>query len=131
MFSACCESLASNHLTVAALSFPDITKRIQAEIDSVVGRDRLPTFHDEPSLPFLGAFIKEVTRRVSLLIRYLFPVLALTFICERWRPVAPLAVPHATTRSDVYEGYDIPKGAAVWGNIEYVVFLSVFSHLLS
>jgi len=85
---------------VAALTFPDITKRIQAELDSVVGRDRLPTFDDESSLPFLCAFIKEVTR---------------------WRPITPLAFPHATTRSDVYEGYDIPKGATVYGNIDALV----------
>jgi hypothetical protein len=29
-------------------------------------------------------------------------------------------VPHATTKSDVYDGYWIPKGATVYGNIEYV-----------
>jgi hypothetical protein len=40
--------------------------RIQEELDSVVGRDRLPTFDDEQSLPYLVAFIKEVTRRACL-----------------------------------------------------------------
>ncbi|KAI0301395.1 cytochrome P450 [Russula brevipes] len=82
---------------VAALCFPEITHRIQAELDSVVGRNRLPMFSDERSLPFLGAFIKEVTR---------------------WRPVVPFAVPHATTKSNVYDGYYIPKGATVYGNID-------------
>jgi hypothetical protein len=46
---------------------------MQAELDSVVGRDRMPTFNDERSLPFLGAFIKEVTRHV-LLPSYLSPL---------------------------------------------------------
>jgi hypothetical protein len=54
----------SNIPTVAAICFPDILKRIQAELDSVIGRDRMPTFDDERSLPYLVAFIKEVTRRV-------------------------------------------------------------------
>jgi len=52
--------------TVAALCFPKITERLQAELDSVVGRDRMPTFDDERSLPFLNAFIKEVTRCVFI-----------------------------------------------------------------
>jgi len=64
--SRCDDCLVVNNLTVAALCFPEITKRIQAELDSVVGRDRMPTFDDERSLPFLGAFIKEITRRVLL-----------------------------------------------------------------
>jgi hypothetical protein len=48
--------------TVAAICFPDVLKRIQVELDSAIGRDRMPTFDDERSLPFLSAFIKEVTR---------------------------------------------------------------------
>jgi len=85
---------------VAAICFPEALKRIQAELDSIVGQGRMPTFDDERSLPFLGAFIKEVTR---------------------WRPVLPLGVPHATTKADVYDGYDIPKGATVFGNIDVLV----------
>ena len=52
----------SNIPTVAVICFPDVLKRIQAELDGVIGRDRLPTFDDESSLPFFRAFIKEVTR---------------------------------------------------------------------
>ena len=40
--------------------------RIQEELDNVVGQARLPTFDDERSLPYLVAFIKEVTRRARL-----------------------------------------------------------------
>lgn len=58
--------------TVAGICFPDVLKRIQGELDSVIGRDRMPTFDDEGSLPFLRAFIKEVTRRV--LLSYLSPL---------------------------------------------------------
>jgi cytochrome P450 len=50
------------------------------------------------------------------------PVSMLTVVIAftRWRPVVPLGVPHATTKADVYDGYDIPKGASVFSNIEYV-----------
>jgi len=47
---------------VAAICFPESLKKLQAELDNVVGRDRMPTFDDERSLPYLIAFIKEVTR---------------------------------------------------------------------
>jgi cytochrome P450 len=47
----------------------------QAELDRVVGRDRTPTLDDFPDLPYIQAVIKE---------------------CHRWRPIAPMAVPHAT-----------------------------------
>ncbi|KAI0274536.1 cytochrome P450 [Russula aff. rugulosa BPL654] len=85
---------------VAAICFPESLKKTQAELDSVVGRDHMPTFDDKRSLPYLVAFIKEVTR---------------------WRPIVPLGVPHATTKADEYDGYDIPKGATVYGNIDVLV----------
>lgn len=65
-------TLPSNIPTVAAICFPDVLKRVQTELDSVIGRDRVPMFDDERSLPFLRAFIKEVTRRV--LLSYLIPL---------------------------------------------------------
>jgi hypothetical protein len=34
-------------------------------------------------------------------------------------------VPHATTKADVYDGYDIPKDATVFGNIECVLTFSL------
>jgi cytochrome P450 len=42
--------------------FPDVQKRAQAEIDAVVGPDRLPSFADRDSLPYTEAIIKEVLR---------------------------------------------------------------------
>jgi cytochrome P450 len=41
---------------------PDIQARAQAELDSVVGTDRLPTFDDRDSLPYINAICKEVFR---------------------------------------------------------------------
>jgi Cytochrome P450 len=55
-------TLPSNIPTVAVICFPDVLKRVQAELDSVIGRDRMPMFDDERSLPYMVAFIKEVTR---------------------------------------------------------------------
>jgi cytochrome P450 len=78
------------------VAFPEVQRRAQAEIDAVVGRDRLPTFADAPHLPYVRAIIKEVLR---------------------WRPIAPLGVPHAAAEDDWYEGMFIPKGTVFMSNL--------------
>ncbi|EIW84496.1 cytochrome P450 [Coniophora puteana RWD-64-598 SS2] len=75
---------------------PDIQKRAQEEIDQVVGDDRLPDYSDRPSLPYFEAVFRETLR---------------------WRPVVPLSIPHATSNDDIYRGYFIPKGAAIFPNV--------------
>lgn len=42
--------------------YPDVQKRAQAEIDAVVGPDRLPTLADYGSLPYVGALVQELLR---------------------------------------------------------------------
>ena len=42
--------------------YPDVQKKAQAEIDAVVGPNRLPDFHDRPSLPYINAIVKESSR---------------------------------------------------------------------
>ncbi|CAL1709868.1 unnamed protein product [Somion occarium] len=81
---------------LAMTRWPEVQKRAQAEIDSVVGRSRWPEFKDRVNLPYVTAIVKETCR---------------------WRPVAPLSVPHASTKDDVYEGYFIPKGTTVISSI--------------
>lgn len=56
-------SLIISHL-VAMLHYPECLREAKAEIDAVVGKDRMPTFEDQQSLPYLGAFIKETLRYV-------------------------------------------------------------------
>ncbi|KAJ7935552.1 cytochrome P450 [Mycena leptocephala] len=87
-------ALASFFLAMAL--HPDIQKKAQSEIDTVIGTHRLPEFEDRPSLPFVEALYREVMR---------------------WKPVAPLGVAHAASADDIYNGYFIPKGATVISNI--------------
>ena len=42
--------------------YPDVQKKAQAEIDAVIGRDRLPDLNDMDSLPFINAIVKETLR---------------------------------------------------------------------
>ena len=41
---------------------PAAQAKAQEEIDRVIGTDRLPTFDDEPKLPYVSALSKEVFR---------------------------------------------------------------------
>lgn len=54
---------------LAVVLYPDEMKRAQAELDTVVSKDRPPTFEDQVRLPFVNAFVKELLR---------------------WKPVSPL-----------------------------------------
>lgn len=42
--------------------YPDVVRKAQIELDSVVGRDRAPTFTDKDNLPYIGAIVKETLR---------------------------------------------------------------------
>ena len=42
--------------------YPEVQKKAQAEIDAVVGPDRLPSFSDRNSLPYIEALVKEIQR---------------------------------------------------------------------
>ncbi|KAF8884185.1 cytochrome P450 [Infundibulicybe gibba] len=80
---------------LAMAMHPDIQRKAQAEIDSVIGPGRLPEFTDRDSLPYVNALIKETMR---------------------WKNVLPAAVAHSSTEDVEYDGYFIPKGAIVIGN---------------
>lgn len=81
---------------LALVTHPFVLQTAHAELDAVVGSDRLPTFADEANLPYIRALAKETLR---------------------WRPVAVLGgTPHASTETEIYEGYTIPAGSTILGN---------------
>ena len=41
---------------------PDVQKKAQAELDAVIGHDRLPTLADRERLPYVNALCSEVLR---------------------------------------------------------------------
>lgn len=58
----------------AMIKFQDVLRKAQLEMDSVVGEDRSPVWSDYEKLPYTATIVKEAMR---------------------WRPVVPLAFPHA------------------------------------
>ncbi|KAI0698594.1 cytochrome P450 [Cytidiella melzeri] len=79
---------------------PDIQRKAQEELDTVVGPDRLPTYDDYDSLPYIQAIFME---------------------CMRWLPVLPLGVPHRLVADDYYNGYFIPEGTIVFANVWHML----------
>lgn len=41
---------------------PEVQRKAQTQLDSVVGKGKLPTIDDRPSLPYIDAIIREVLR---------------------------------------------------------------------
>lgn len=59
---ACLVCIYDTIITVAMLLHPSVMRKVQAELDSVVGKERLPGFQDRDSLPYMQAVIKEILR---------------------------------------------------------------------
>jgi hypothetical protein len=61
--------------------YPEVAKKAQEEIDSVVGSDRLPAHADREFLPYVDAIVKEVFRWNSVVPMGKLP----TPLQMRWR----------------------------------------------
>ncbi|XP_030834706.1 cytochrome P450 2U1 [Strongylocentrotus purpuratus] len=88
----------SNHTMWTMLHmayYPEIQEKAQAQIDQVVGRDRLPTLDDQPRLPLVTAIAREVLRT----------------------SIGTTTVPHHTTQDTYLKEFFIPKGTQVLGNL--------------
>ncbi|XP_014673139.1 PREDICTED: cytochrome P450 2C23-like [Priapulus caudatus] len=77
--------------------YPHVAKKVQEEIDAVIGRGRLPSMKDKPNMPYTEATILEL---------------------QRLAHVVPLAIPHAITKENTtLRGYQIPNGTMVFANL--------------
>ncbi|KAI0372695.1 cytochrome P450 [Pilatotrama ljubarskyi] len=87
---------AAVHAFVLAMAiYPEVQRKAQAELDGVIGPNRLPDFSDQTALPYVSALVKEVLR---------------------WHVVAPIGVPHCSIADDEYKGCLIPGGSIVIAN---------------
>ncbi|EIN04045.1 cytochrome P450 [Punctularia strigosozonata HHB-11173 SS5] len=94
-------------------AFPDVQKRLHEEIDRIVGPERVPTFEDFNAMPYLQVWETHGNPRIALIT----PSKATIKEVHRFRPVAPLGVPHATLEDMTYEGYLIPRGSTMIVNL--------------
>ncbi|RPD54265.1 cytochrome P450 [Lentinus tigrinus ALCF2SS1-6] len=92
------ETIAS-HTKVFFLAmtlYPEVQQRAQAELDAVIGPERLPSISDLPSLPYIEAILME---------------------SMRWKQINVLGFPHQSLTDDEYNGYHIPAGSMIIPNV--------------
>ncbi|KAJ8020812.1 Cytochrome P450 2U1 [Holothuria leucospilota] len=74
---------------------PEVQRKVQKELDQVVGREKLPSWANKSDLPYTEATLLEIQRLSSLV------------------PV----VPHATLKPTTLGGYNLPAKCDVWLNL--------------
>ncbi|KAG9316917.1 cytochrome P450 [Chiua virens] len=84
------------YFMLAMVQNPKVQEQAHAEIDTVIGPDRLPAMDDRPNLPYIEAILVEILRMYT---------------------VVPLGVPHSATADDTYENFFIPKGFTLVANV--------------
>ncbi|KAL5536335.1 hypothetical protein ACEPAF_156 [Sanghuangporus sanghuang] len=78
---------------------PEVAKKAQEELDSVSDGERLPTFDDQESLPYITCIMKE---------------------CLRWGPPTPLGISHRAMEEGELDGKFIPKDSMIVPNLWYM-----------
>jgi len=72
------------------MEYPEWQRKLQAEVDQVVGKDRMPSYEDIPNLPTVRAIVKEGVRYSSI--------------------VAEMGISHCLSTDDIYDGYFFERG---------------------
>lgn len=92
MFGAGSDTTADGISTflMTMVTHPEVQKKAQEELDRVVGRDRLPTFADQPDLVYIGAIVREMMR---------------------WRTIIAGGLAHCSTEDDEYNGATVPSSS--------------------
>ena len=76
--------------------YPQVLKKLQAEISAVIGQERPPSSADRPAMVYTEAVICEILRISS---------------------VVPLGIIHRAVENETVEGFFIPKNVSIIANI--------------
>ncbi|XP_036024407.1 cytochrome P450 2C27-like isoform X5 [Onychomys torridus] len=82
------------------LKHPEVTAKVQEEIDRVIGRHRSPCMQDRSHMPYTDAVLHEIQRYIDLL---------------------PTSLPHTVTCDIKFRNYLIPKGTTVIASLTSVL----------
>ncbi|XP_072827766.1 cytochrome P450 2C15-like isoform X3 [Vicugna pacos] len=82
------------------LKHPEVTAKVQEEIDHVIGRHRSPCIQDRSRMPYTDAVVHEIQRYIDLI---------------------PTNLPHAVTHDIKFRNYVIPKGTTILTSLTSVL----------
>lgn len=92
--------MTMSQILAAAILYPEWVQTARSELDRVCGEaQRLPGWQDRLQLDYITAAVKE---------------------SFRWRPFAPIGVPHMLSVDDEYEGFKFPAGTLFTWNSLYI-----------
>ncbi|KAG0430412.1 hypothetical protein HPB47_022718 [Ixodes persulcatus] len=84
------------HLLNCAREPEGVQRKLQQEVDQIVGRVRAPEWEDRKNMPYTMAVIWEMLR---------------------WRTVAPLGIIREAERDTTIGGFHVPAGTVVMSNV--------------
>uniref|UniRef100_A0A671F9H3 Cytochrome P450 family 2 subfamily D member 6/pseudo n=1 Tax=Rhinolophus ferrumequinum TaxID=59479 RepID=A0A671F9H3_RHIFE len=93
-------STTLNWALLLMILHPDVQRRVQQEIDEVIGQVRRPEMADQARMHFTMAVVHEV---------------------QRFADIIPLGLPHMTSRDIEVQGFRIPKGTTLFFNLSSVL----------
>ncbi|XP_058399575.1 cytochrome P450 2C19-like isoform X2 [Diceros bicornis minor] len=82
------------------IKHPEVTAKVQEEIDRVIGRHRIPCMQDKSHMPYMDAVVHEIQRYIDLI---------------------PTNLPHAVTHDTKFRNYLIPKGTTILTSLTSVL----------
>ncbi|XP_011855240.1 PREDICTED: cytochrome P450 2C3-like isoform X2 [Mandrillus leucophaeus] len=103
MFSAGTETTSTTmrYGLLLLLKHPEISAKVQEEIDHVVGKNRSVCMQDRSRMPYTDAVVHEIQRYIDLI---------------------PTSLPHAVTQDIWFREYLIPKGTTILTDLTSVLY---------
>uniref|UniRef100_A0A8C9Q4B6 Uncharacterized protein n=1 Tax=Spermophilus dauricus TaxID=99837 RepID=A0A8C9Q4B6_SPEDA len=83
------------------LKHPEVSAKVQEEIERVIGRDRSPCMQDRSRMPYTDAVLHEIQRYINLL---------------------PINLPHTVTQDVKFREYIFPKGTEIMVSLTSLLY---------